>query len=561
MCSKVLASESMLPNKLKRLLRSSHPQFVDKPREFFARKLNDLKKQKSTISQFTQLPSKALLVSYQVAHRIAKCKKPHTIAEELILLAAFDLATTMIGEGAAQKLILVPLSNDSMCHRIDDMAEDIHDQLIDQMKEREFSLQLDEATDNSRDAHLICYVRFVDFSEQNLVEELLFCKPIERGCRGIDLFNIIDNFISKNNLDWEKCISICTDGAKAMSGSCCRLRSLIEERAPMTRWTHCMIHREALVARELSPELGETVEVITKIINYIKTRPSKSRVFQRLCADTNAEHRSLLFYCSCRWLHLENPLNESTSRWMNLKDFLLQENNDLAAYLSENEFSLKLADLCDVFAKLNKLNVSMQGPEKIVLDISHKIEAFIKKLSLWKNDMENVSGSSQYFTFLSTLLEKKSMMLPSNLRSLFVQHLSTLDSKFSKYFPKNLSDYEWIRNPSDQPCPSSFSEQEKEDYIDLTCDNSLKRKFNSGNPTKFWISLNGEYPALTEKALRIIIPFATSYLCEAGFSTMAVIKTKYRTRINVARDIRVAVSKILPRFDELCKNKQAHTSH
>ena len=89
----------------------------------------------------------------------------------------------------------------------------------------------------------------------------------------------------------------------------------------------------------------------------------------------------------------------------------------------------------------------------------------------------------------------------------------------------------------------------------------MKRKFNSGNPTKFWISLNGVYPALTEKTLRMIIPFATSYLCEAGFSATAVIKTKYRTRINVERDIRVAVSKILLRFDELCKNKQAHTSH
>ena len=58
-CSKVLASESMLPNKLKRHLKTSHPQFVDKPRDFFSRKLNDLKKQVSTISKFTQL-SKAL---------------------------------------------------------------------------------------------------------------------------------------------------------------------------------------------------------------------------------------------------------------------------------------------------------------------------------------------------------------------------------------------------------------------------------------------------------------------------------------------------------------------
>ena len=46
------------------------------------------------------------------------------------------------------------------------MALDIYNQLIDGAKQREFSLQLEEATDGSRDAHLICYVRFVGFSEQ-----------------------------------------------------------------------------------------------------------------------------------------------------------------------------------------------------------------------------------------------------------------------------------------------------------------------------------------------------------------------------------------------------------
>ena len=59
---------------------------------------------------------------------------------------------------------------------------------------------------------------------------------------------------------------------------------------------------------------------------------------------------------------------------------MLQENNDLAAYLSELKYLLKLVYLCNAFSKLNKLNVSMQGPDKNVLDISDKIEAFIKKL-------------------------------------------------------------------------------------------------------------------------------------------------------------------------------------
>ena len=59
-----------------------------------------------------------------------------------------------------------------------------------------------------------------------------------------------------------------------------------------------------------------------------------------------------------------------------LRAFLQQEKNQLADYLSETEFLLKLAYVCDIFDKLNKLNLSMQGAHKNVLDISNKITAF-----------------------------------------------------------------------------------------------------------------------------------------------------------------------------------------
>ena len=66
-----------------------------------------------------------------MAHRIADL---HTSAVELILPATVDLARTIIGERAAEKLNLVTLSDDTMCRWIGDMAEDVHHQLIDQIK-------------------------------------------------------------------------------------------------------------------------------------------------------------------------------------------------------------------------------------------------------------------------------------------------------------------------------------------------------------------------------------------------------------------------------------------
>lgn len=46
--------------------------------------------------------------------------------------------------------------------------------------------------------------------------------------------------------------------------------------------THCIIHREALASRELSPELNDVVKIIVNTVNYIKTRPLKSHIFKIL---------------------------------------------------------------------------------------------------------------------------------------------------------------------------------------------------------------------------------------------------------------------------------------
>lgn len=44
--------------------------------------------------------------------------------------------------------------------------------------------------------------------------------------------------------------------------------------------------------------------------------------------------------------------------------------------------------------------------------------------------------------------------------------------------------------------------------------------------TKFCIELKDEYYVLFEKAMKILLPFSSSYLCEAGFSGMTHIETK-----------------------------------
>ena len=49
----------------------------------------------------------------------------------------------------------------------------------------------------------------------------------------------------------------------------------------------------------------------------------------------------------------------------------------------------------------------------------------------------------------------------------------------------------------------------------------------------FWIHVTAEYHELAETANRTIFPFPSSYVCEAGFSTMSFIKTHYLSSMDV----------------------------
>ena len=172
LCLKMLAADSMKPNKLARHLNTLHLNHADKPQEFFQRKRAEYCQQSSRFVKATSVNHRALLASYKVAYQIAQCKKPHTIAEELILPAALDMVSVMLDDASAAKLKTIPLSNDTVARRIDDIANDLQEQLVDKLKDKRFALQFDEATDSNKDCLFIAYVRF-DLSN-SLCEDLLF---------------------------------------------------------------------------------------------------------------------------------------------------------------------------------------------------------------------------------------------------------------------------------------------------------------------------------------------------------------------------------------------------
>lgn len=78
---------------------------------------------------------------------------------------------------------------------------------------------------------------------------------------------------------------------------------------------------------------------------------------------------------------------------------------------------------------------------------------------------------------------------------------------------------------------------------------------------EFWLLVQNEYRNLTSKAFRVFISFATLYWSEAEFWAIAVIENKYRSKIIVEHEMRVAVSNLIPRFEKLCGEHPAYPSY
>jgi len=70
---------------------------------------------------------------------------------------------------------------------------------------------------------------------------------------------------------------------------------------------------------------------------------------------------------------------------------------------------------------------------------------------------------------------------------------------------------------------------EREGLIEISTSGSLKIDFTQKSLTG--IALHREYPALANRAVKTLMSFATTYLCESGFSALTSIKVKYQHRL------------------------------
>ena len=265
-----------------------------------------------------------------------------------------------------------------------------------------------------------------------------------------------------------------------------------------------------------------------------------------------------------RWLSRGKVLERFVTLRKEVREFLIQRKHTLADKLVDQKWLLLVAYLSDIFYQLNILNQSLQGPNIMLVDVSEKLLAFREKLNLWKRKIESQKTAS--FPVFNQFLEDMEEVCLDDVQIIMKRHLGALIQEFDLIVPHRAKELEWVRNPFavdvdtlPESCQSITGFEEA--FIDIQCDSSLKNVFENGKLGQFWTKIKNEKNIVGMHAVKALLPFVTTCLCESGFSTLTQIKTKTRNCLEPENDMRLALSKIVPHFDRVVESIQVQGSH
>ena len=176
----------------------------------------------------------------------------------------------------------IPLSNDTLRRRQDEMSNQLEDTLINNLRSGKFSLQIHESTMHNISL-LLAYFRY--FEGHTICEEMLFIKVLPSHVTGEVLYDVTKGYFDKNNIPLVNLVQVSTDGVPAMRGQHKGFVSRKKEAAPHILTIHCIIHRQHLSAKRLGGGMEEPLNIAISLINFIKANCLREKLFRQLCED------------------------------------------------------------------------------------------------------------------------------------------------------------------------------------------------------------------------------------------------------------------------------------
>jgi len=524
--------------------------------------------------------------SMRISWILAKHMKPFTDAD-IFKECMIEAANTLFDKenDIKQTFHRIPLSATTNTRNTEILAKENHCNLIRALSVTGYyALAIDESCDISDTAQLCIYVRYLDNTSEQFVEEILTLLPLLGTTCGEDIYKAITEYFEKYGLDMEKIISVTTDGAPSMIGSkngfIQRLRNNPKCNTTVICY-HCIIHQSVLCCK-LNSNLEGTMAQVMRIVNYIRAKSStRHRQFKSLLDEVESQYADLQLYNNVRWLSKGCVLQRFLEILEEIKLFLSRSDKicakDYLLFLNKEDNVISIAFLTDIFKHMNNLNRKLQGKGILVSDLLSEVKCFSRKIDLLCDDIES---ERLHFPSLCSVCDNSEGIDISQ----FIIFLKKLKFEFQDRF----SDFKKIENVV-QILNNCFSLDPKGNWtseaaimfnsnkaalqmelIDLQEDLVLKEKFtevpNTLQCDQFWIKYvcSSQYPELKTLATKLCTMFGSTYMCETAFSKMHFIKSNFRSRLtdeHLKDFMKISCTNFTPNIKKIVQTKKCHFSH
>ncbi|CAM5161300.1 unnamed protein product [Natator depressus] len=387
--------------------------------------------------------------------------------------------------------------------------------------------------------------------------------PLKGTTTGHDIFQGLEWCTEKAALPWNKLVSLATDGAPSMcseNGVVGLLKTKLNSlNIPGISFTsiHCIFHQEALCSKSL--QMKEVMDVIVKIINFIRAQGLNHRQFTSFLASMDSKYGELLLYhTQVRWLSHVNVLKRFFALREETDSFIKMKNKEVPQ-LVDSTFICNLAFLTDGTDHLNTLNLKLQGRKQVITQMYDSVKSFKVKLTLCGKQL--TAGNLVHFSTLNSLgkVESKSLKeyadIISNLHKQFVwlKNFNALEPHFKLFSTPFAMEID------------NVAEEMQMEFVELQCDTILKQKYTDVGIPEFYQFLSQErLPMLFSTSARIMAMFESTYICEQFFSSMKINVYVLRSKLtdeHLQATLRLVSSQdIKPNIDALVDAKRCQLS-
>ncbi|KAG2458422.1 GTD2A protein, partial [Polypterus senegalus] len=155
---------------------------------------------------------------------------------------------------------------------------------------------------------------------------------------------------------WDKLEGVTTYGCPNLMGKNVgllrRMQYKVTEINPEQKliFLHCVIHQEMLCKSVL--KISHVIDVVTKIINFIRAGALNNRQFVSLLEEHESEHSDIDYQTAVRWLSLGKVLKRVWDLRAEIQEFCDKKDKDIPE-LSDTHWIADLVIDVDVTALMN----------------------------------------------------------------------------------------------------------------------------------------------------------------------------------------------------------------